>query len=67
MSGFKIINAPASIAMMIATPVFAQAAIQEPGVYAFYHPNAISCIPAGPCQRATLPFLRSVIGHVPWL
>jgi hypothetical protein len=24
----------------IATPVFAQAAIQEPGAYAFYHPNA---------------------------
>jgi hypothetical protein len=23
-----------------ATPVFAQAAIQEPGAYAFYHPNA---------------------------
>jgi len=22
------------------TPVFAQAAIQEPGAYAFYHPNA---------------------------
>jgi hypothetical protein len=24
----------------ITTPVFAQAAIQEPGAYAFYHPNA---------------------------
>ena len=24
----------------IATPLFAQAAIQEPGAYAFYHPNA---------------------------
>lgn len=24
----------------IATPVFAQAAIQEPGAYAFYQPNA---------------------------
>jgi hypothetical protein len=23
-----------------ATPVFAQAAIQEPGAYAFFHPNA---------------------------
>ena len=23
-----------------ATPVFAQAAIQEPGAFAFYHPNA---------------------------
>lgn len=43
-------NATAIISMMIATLVFAQAAIQEPGVYAFYHSNAISCIPAGPCQ-----------------
>jgi hypothetical protein len=24
----------------LATPVLAQAAIQEPGAYAFYHPNA---------------------------
>ena len=24
----------------IATPAFAQAAIQEPGAYSFYHPNA---------------------------
>ena len=24
----------------VATPVFAQAAIQEPGAYSFYHPNA---------------------------
>jgi len=26
--------------MMMATPLFAQAAIQEPGAFAFYHPNA---------------------------
>jgi len=26
--------------MMMATPVLAQAAIQEPGAFAFYHPNA---------------------------
>ena len=30
----------AAILSMIATPVFAQAAIQEPGAFAFYHPNA---------------------------
>jgi hypothetical protein len=24
----------------VATPVFAQGAVQEPGAYAFYHPNA---------------------------
>jgi hypothetical protein len=40
MSGFKILSAASIISMMIATPVFAQAAIQEPGAFAFYHPNA---------------------------
>ena len=40
MSGFKMLSAAAIISMMIATPVFAQAAIQEPGAFAFYHPNA---------------------------
>jgi BA14K-like protein len=39
MSGFKILSAAAIISMMIATPVFAQAAMQEPGAFAFYHPN----------------------------
>ena len=32
--------AAALLATAIATPVFAQAAIQEPGAYAFYHPDA---------------------------
>jgi hypothetical protein len=32
--------AAAILMTAIATPVFAQAAIQEPGAYAFYHPNA---------------------------
>ena len=32
--------AAALLMTAIATPVFAQAAIQEPGVFAFCHPNA---------------------------
>ena len=32
--------AAALLATAFATPVFAQAAIQEPGAFAFYHPNA---------------------------
>jgi len=32
--------AAALLMTAIATPVFAQAAIQEPGLYSFYHPNA---------------------------
>jgi hypothetical protein len=35
----KILSAAAILSMMIATPAFAQAAIQEPGAFAFYHPN----------------------------
>ncbi len=31
--------AAALLATVLATPVFAQAAIQEPGAFAFYHPN----------------------------
>jgi hypothetical protein len=40
MTRFKIVGAAAILSMIIASPVFAQAAIQEPGAYAFYHPNA---------------------------
>jgi hypothetical protein len=40
MSRLKILSAAAIPSMMIATPVFAQAVIQEPGAFAFYHPNA---------------------------
>ena len=32
--------AAAFLVTAIATPVFAQAAIQEPGAFAFYHPDA---------------------------
>ena len=39
MTCFKTLSAAALLSMMIATPVFAQAAIQEPGAYAFYHPD----------------------------
>lgn len=40
MTRFKIFGAAAILSMMMGTPVFAQAAIQEPGAYAFYHPDA---------------------------
>jgi hypothetical protein len=39
MTTFKILSA-AILLMAIATPVFAQAAIQEPGAFSFYHPDA---------------------------
>ena len=40
MTKFIPVVAAAILATAIATPVFAQAAIQEPGAFAFYHPNA---------------------------
>jgi hypothetical protein len=36
MSKFKILGAAAVLSVMFAKPVFAQAAIQEPGAFAFY-------------------------------
>jgi BA14K-like protein len=40
MTSFKMLGAAAILSMMIAAPVFAQAAIDEPGEYSFYHPNS---------------------------
>jgi hypothetical protein len=37
---FKILSAAAILSMAIASPLFAQAPVQEPGAYAFYHPDA---------------------------
>jgi BA14K-like protein len=39
MTRFKILGAAAVLSLMFATPVFAQAAIQEPGLFSFYYPN----------------------------
>jgi hypothetical protein len=39
MTRFKMLSAAAVLSLMFATPVFAQAAIQEPGLFAFYYPN----------------------------
>jgi hypothetical protein len=40
MTSFKILVATLILSNTIATPVFAQAAVQEPGAAAFYHPDA---------------------------
>jgi len=39
MINFKLFGVAAVLSVAIASPVLAQAAIQEPGAYAFYHPN----------------------------
>jgi hypothetical protein len=60
MNSFKLFGAALMLSAAMATPVFAQAAISEPGAYAFYHPNgdvlhAGSPSPA-PDVMATIPF-----------
>jgi hypothetical protein len=50
MTCFKTLSTAAMLSMMIATPVFAQAAIQEPGAYAFYHPDG-DVLEAGVSRR----------------
>jgi len=40
MTNFKLIAAAVVLSAAIAAPSFAQEVIQEPGSYAFYHPNA---------------------------
>jgi hypothetical protein len=39
MTRLKIFSTTAILSVMLATPVFAQAAIQEPGAFAFSYPN----------------------------
>jgi BA14K-like protein len=39
MTKFNILGTAAVLSLMFATPVFAQAAIQEPGAFAFAYPN----------------------------
>lgn len=39
MTSTKQVAAAVLLSAMTLTPVFAQAAIQEPGAFAFYHPN----------------------------
>ena len=39
MTTFKLFSAALVLSAAVATPLSAQEAIQEPGNYAFYHPN----------------------------
>jgi hypothetical protein len=47
MSTFKLLGAVAVLSSLSATPVLAQAVIQEPGYCAFFYPNA-NCQNKGP-------------------
>lgn len=47
MSTFKLLGAVAMLSSLSATPVLAQAVIQEPGYCAFFYPNS-NCQNKGP-------------------
>src|SRR3981189_2623139 len=47
MSMFKLLGAVPGLSSLSATPVFAQAVVQEPGYCAFFYPNA-NCQNKGP-------------------
>jgi len=59
-ASFKTIGAAAMLSMMIAAPAFAQAAIQEPGAFAFYHPNADVLKAGRPTRDAAMAATASV-------
>jgi BA14K-like protein len=54
MTSFKTLTAAALLSAMTLTPVFAQAAFQEPGAFAFYHPNADVLNGGAPTPEAVL-------------
>jgi hypothetical protein len=53
MTSFKTFALAAMLSAAAATPVFAQAAIQEPGEFAFYHPN-LDVLNGAPTPEARL-------------
>jgi hypothetical protein len=54
MTLFKTLTVAVLLSATAATPVFAQAAIQEPGAFAFYHPNADVLNGGAPTPEAAL-------------
>jgi hypothetical protein len=71
MTRFKLFSAVLILSAGMATPVFAQAAISEPGAYAFYHPDGdvlhTGIVPsAAPDAYAMAPFgsSRAVRHHM---
>jgi hypothetical protein len=51
MTKFTFLSVATILSTVLATPVLAQAVIQEPGTYAFYHPNGDLRIGSAPPQR----------------
>jgi hypothetical protein len=60
MTRSKILSAVAIMSAITVAPVFAQAAIQEPGAFAFYHPDADVLNGGRPTPAAAADAMASV-------
>jgi hypothetical protein len=58
MTRFKMLSAATMLSAMMTTSVFAQAAIQEPGSFAFVHPNADVLNAGAPTPAGAMASLR---------
>jgi hypothetical protein len=65
MSTFKLLGAVAVLSSLSATPVLAQAVIQEPGYCAFFYPTA-NCQNKGPGNPYTDPNFHRTQGAMGW-
>jgi hypothetical protein len=54
MRTFKLVGAAMMLSALAASPALAQAAIQEPGAYAFYHPNGDLGLGSRPAEGMAL-------------
>jgi hypothetical protein len=64
MRKFMLVAAVASLSIANAGVALAQAAISEPGAYAFYHPNA-DILHAGPAYSGYRAEPRNALASVP--
>ena len=59
MSSFKFLSAALVVAALVAAPVSAQEAVQEPGAAAFYHPDADILHAGAPASANSFAAMRS--------
>ena len=66
MTSFKTIAVAAVLSALTATPLYAQAAMQEPGLFAFYHPNLDVLNGGAPAPAAKLLDSSRLSHHHPY-
>jgi hypothetical protein len=59
MTSLKIFGAALVVAAFVAVPASAQQAVQEPGAFAFYHPNADVLNAGGPAPSNAFAAMRA--------